>query len=50
MPANAPIALKIIEEKEKTLPPQSAGTYPPAIDPTNNPVITKNFGHRVLLY
>lgn len=41
IPAIAPSALKKREENEKTLPPQSIGTYPPAIDPTTSPVIMK---------
>jgi hypothetical protein len=41
IPAKAPIALKITEEKEKTLPPQRSGTYPPAIDPRKSPVMMK---------
>jgi hypothetical protein len=35
------MALKKIEDSEKTLPPQSIGTYPPTIDPMKSPVMMK---------
>ena len=41
IPARAPTPLKKIEDSEKTLPPQSTGTYPPAIDPTTSPAMMK---------
>lgn len=43
MPAKPPTAPSNIEDTEKTLPPQSRGTYAPAKDPIIMPVITRVF-------
>jgi len=32
-----PTALKIMEEKEKVLPPQISGIMPPSVEPTMTP-------------
>lgn len=39
----APIELKIIEEKEKTLAPHKLGIRPPIVDPTIIPIQIKDF-------
>lgn len=43
MPMIPPIALAIIEVKEKRSAPNSTGTYPPIKEPMVMPVKTKNF-------
>jgi hypothetical protein len=43
IPASPPAPLKRIELIEKTLPPQTAGKYPPAIDPSTIVVMITDF-------
>jgi len=43
MPAKPPTAVRKTEENENKLPPQIAGTYAPAVDPTIIPNIMSDF-------
>ncbi len=43
IPTSPPIVLKMIEAIENALSPQSNGTAPPIVDPTNTPPQINDF-------